>query len=143
MTNVQFRHITDSWRHREKDILQTLVSHKSHLETSVDQSTVIELFEDPPYTLHKPRVECLVIVFEVNPTAESVHNVLRIWILETLFQVCSFHARPMMVTTSCIYTITINREQILTLSAMRQIIDSLVRRYLPNGCDIASLNNSL
>mmetsp|Transcript_15121 Transcript_15121/g.35756 ORF Transcript_15121/g.35756 Transcript_15121/m.35756 type:complete len:466 (-) Transcript_15121:239-1636(-) len=50
------------------------VGHDS--EGPVDHAFVKELLEDPPTTLHKALVHRLVVVVEVNPAPESLHNPL-------------------------------------------------------------------
>lgn len=48
-----------------------------HFETLIHKSLLVQLLENPPYRLHEPRVQGLVVVLEVDPPTKPCDDVLQ------------------------------------------------------------------
>lgn len=46
------------------------------LETSVDETLLVELLEDPPHALHEGRIKRLVVILKIDPPAQSADDLL-------------------------------------------------------------------
>ena len=57
---------------RERRAARGRVGHD--LEAAVDEVLLVQLLEHPPHGLHKRRIECLVVVLEVDPAAEARYD---------------------------------------------------------------------
>lgn len=58
----------------------SLYSHQmtTYFIAPIDQSLVVDLFEDPPNSLHEGWVHGAVVVVKVNPPSKPTHDFLNI-----------------------------------------------------------------
>ena len=60
----------------------TLIWIRHNFSTSVDIVFIEELFKNIPNWLHEVEIHSFIIIFEINPSAKSVYNILPfLWIL--------------------------------------------------------------
>ena len=48
---------------------------RHHLVPFIDEAFGEKLLEDPPDGLHKPRIQSLVVVVEIDPATETSHHI--------------------------------------------------------------------